>query len=340
MADQKIFQLTAATTPLGGTEVLPIVQSGSTVKVAVDNLTAGRTVSASTFTSTVATGTAPFTVTSTTQVANLTAANATTASNLKSNATTGVMQVVGPAAASTRVMTIPDANFTTARTDAAQTFTGNQQFSNSVGVGGAPNVQFEVTSASGGIARITGTGGTVPQLQIVSGGVVNWSLRTNQAAASDFTIYQDSVERLRIASGGNITSLATYSATVGGTNRDVFVDSTGLIGYVSSIRASKINIQPLVTLNWLYQLTPVSFNYRKKDEQGSYTSDADGPTQYGLIAEDTEKFNPDLCFYDDVDGEKHLRGVSYTKLIVPMLKAIQDLRAEVDSLKAQLLDAR
>jgi hypothetical protein len=44
MADKKISALTASTTPLAGTEVLPIVQSGSTVKVAVSNLTAGRSV--------------------------------------------------------------------------------------------------------------------------------------------------------------------------------------------------------------------------------------------------------------------------------------------------------
>lgn len=45
MADLKISQLTGASTPLAGTEVLPIVQSGATVKVAVSNLTAGRAVS-------------------------------------------------------------------------------------------------------------------------------------------------------------------------------------------------------------------------------------------------------------------------------------------------------
>jgi len=44
MADLKISQLNPATTPLAGTEVLPIVQSGSTVKVSVANLTAGRAV--------------------------------------------------------------------------------------------------------------------------------------------------------------------------------------------------------------------------------------------------------------------------------------------------------
>jgi hypothetical protein len=46
MADKKISALTASTTPLAGTEVLPIVQSGATVKVSVANLTAGRAVNA------------------------------------------------------------------------------------------------------------------------------------------------------------------------------------------------------------------------------------------------------------------------------------------------------
>jgi hypothetical protein len=47
MADTKISALPASTTPLAGTEVLPIVQSGVTVKVSVANLTAGRAISAS-----------------------------------------------------------------------------------------------------------------------------------------------------------------------------------------------------------------------------------------------------------------------------------------------------
>lgn len=44
MADTKISALTAATTPLAGTEVLPIVQSGVTKKVSVASLTSGRSV--------------------------------------------------------------------------------------------------------------------------------------------------------------------------------------------------------------------------------------------------------------------------------------------------------
>ena len=52
MADVKISALPASTTPLAGTEVLPIVQSGVTKQVSVANLTAGRAVSASTLTAT------------------------------------------------------------------------------------------------------------------------------------------------------------------------------------------------------------------------------------------------------------------------------------------------
>lgn len=87
MADKKISALTAAALPLAGTEVLPIVQSGSTVKVASNDLTVR---------------------------------------NVRANATTGLLQVTGPTAGTTRVMTTPDANFTVARTDVGQLFNGNQ----------------------------------------------------------------------------------------------------------------------------------------------------------------------------------------------------------------------
>ena len=49
MADKKISQLTSATTPLAGTEVLPIVQSSTTVQVSAANVTAGRAVSGASF---------------------------------------------------------------------------------------------------------------------------------------------------------------------------------------------------------------------------------------------------------------------------------------------------
>jgi hypothetical protein len=52
MADVKISGLPASTTPLGGTEVLPIVQGGVTSQVSVANLTASRAVAVLSLTST------------------------------------------------------------------------------------------------------------------------------------------------------------------------------------------------------------------------------------------------------------------------------------------------
>jgi hypothetical protein len=50
MADSKISALPASTTPLAGTEVLPIVQSSTTKQVSVANLTAGRDIAATSLT--------------------------------------------------------------------------------------------------------------------------------------------------------------------------------------------------------------------------------------------------------------------------------------------------
>lgn len=76
MADLKISQLPAATVPLAGTEVLPIVQSGTTKQVSVDNLTTGKAVSASSVTATTVTAT---TVNGTTFDTNVAAAGVTLA---------------------------------------------------------------------------------------------------------------------------------------------------------------------------------------------------------------------------------------------------------------------
>jgi len=112
MSNSKISALTSATTPLAGTEVLPIVQSSATVKVATNDLTVR---------------------------------------NIRANATTGILQVTGPTAGTTRVATVPDANWTAARTDAAQSFTGDQTLSTGnlvIGTNGK-GIDFSATPGTG-----------------------------------------------------------------------------------------------------------------------------------------------------------------------------------------------
>lgn len=114
----------------------------------------------------------------------------------------------------------------------------------------------------------------------------------------------------------------------------MFVDNTGLLGYLASIRAAKTNITPLTDTSWLDELTPVAFNYRKKDEDGAYTDEANTPLEYGLIAEEVEGINPELVFYDETKDGLALRGVSYNKLMIPLLQRIQTLTARVAALEA------
>jgi len=131
------------------------------------------------------------------------------------------------------------------------------------------------------------------------------------------------------------TGLATnspYNASISG--RSAVIDSSGTLGYTSSTRESKTNIEQLSNVSWIYELNPVSFNYRKKDDENNYTDEAQEEKWYGLIADEVESVNQDLVFYNiKEDGTKTLAGVEYNKLISSLVKAIQELKAENDTLK-------
>jgi hypothetical protein len=136
------------------------------------------------------------------------------------------------------------------------------------------------------------------------------------------------VERMRIFASGNIRfSSQVYGNTVA-SPRTLYIQSDGELGGISSIRESKTNISELDS-NWLMQLNPVSFNYRKKDEDGKYTDEYYDELFYGLIAEETELVNKEICTYND----DKLVGIEYSKLVPVLVKAIQELKAELDSLK-------
>ena len=184
MADKKISQLPDASTPLVGTEVLPIVQSAATVKVSTDNLTV---------------------------------------KNVRSNATTGILQVTGPAALATRVMTVPDANFTVARTDAGQTFTGTQVMT-------SPQVLTSVNDTNGNeLIGITATASAVNEITVANAATGN--APTISATGSDTNI------GIRLTPKGSGNAILTsgnlvvangngidFSATAGSGTSELFSD--------------------------------------------------------------------------------------------------------------------
>jgi hypothetical protein len=186
MADKKISALTPATTPLDGTEVLPLVQSGSTVKVANNDLRPKQ---------------------------------------IQSNATSGVLQVVGPASATTRVMTTPNANFTAARTDAAQTFTGDQTLNDRLGIGEAPNASYNlwVKSARPNFINNTNSAGD---------GLIIRAASTAGQQALDISTYDGGIYLFRVRGDGRVIvdsgdiSLLTGNLIIGTNGKGIDFSAT------------------------------------------------------------------------------------------------------------------
>jgi len=145
----------------------------------------------------------------------------------------------------------------------------------------------------------------------------------------------------KIGYGGDVYFGQVYYDAINGSTRDLYIKSNGQLGYLSSIRESKTNIEDLTDVSWIYSLNPVSFNYRDmettlneetNESVDTYLDTHSSELEYGLIAEDVKEVNNELVFYDDDE----LRGVSYKKLVVPMLKTIQDQKELIDALTARV----
>jgi hypothetical protein len=90
---------------------------------------------------------------------------------------------------------------------------------------------------------------------------------------------------------------ATYIAGISGQTASggaaVFVNTDGKLGTLTSSARFKTEIKPMDKASEaILALKPVSFRYKKE-------VDPDGIPQFGLVAEDVEKVNPDLVARDD-----------------------------------------
>jgi trimeric autotransporter adhesin len=90
----------------------------------------------------------------------------------------------------------------------------------------------------------------------------------------------------------------------------VVIDSNGQLGTLNSSARFKKDIHDMDTASrQLLELRPVTYHYKQISEDGS------NPLEYGLIAEEVAKINPDLVAYG-ADGK--IETVQYHKL-TPML---------------------
>jgi hypothetical protein len=206
------------------------------------------------------------------------------------------------------------------------------------------NILINKSADNGDKLQVTGNTSLSGNIGVRTGSISNCAIlaysETSTSSKYAMLLYDPSDFALFNVRGDGLIGTGTrtnspYNLTV--TGRDCYIDNTGYLGYLSSVRESKININNIENVDWLLNLNPVSFNKRKKDENQNYTDEFYNELDYGLIAEEAELINDQICFYDETEEGKIIRGVSYTKLITPMLKMIQQQQEQIEELKALII---
>jgi Chaperone of endosialidase len=112
----------------------------------------------------------------------------------------------------------------------------------------------------------------------------------------------------------------------------VFINSNGRLGTATSSRRFKEDIKPMErTSEALFALKPVTFRYKK-------ALDPQGVAQFGLVAEEVEKVNPDLVVRDK-DGKPY--SVRYEQVNAMLLneflkehRKVEEQQATISELKS------
>ena len=191
--------------------------------------------------------------------------------------------------------------------------------------------RMRITSA--GNVNITNTGAAIINLQAgtnqsaslrLKNDVSDWDV--NCQTNDNFAIFDHTagLERLTISTTGALKVLGLKGYTP--TGSDVRYDTgDGEIYYQTSSKRYKTDIVNLESsLDKINKLRPV----RYKDINTKQPA-------CGLIAEETFKVIPDVVFNKKIEGfdEPQIEGLNYSDLVPFLIKAIQELKAEIEILK-------
>ena len=314
MANTKISALTASTTPLAGTEVLPIVQSGATTQVSVANLTAGRAVSAASLalTTTPLPATSGGTGQSSYAVGDLLYASTTTALSKLADVATGNALISGGVSTApswgkigltTHVSgTLPVANGGTNLT--SYTANGVVYASSSSVLTTSSSFTFDGTnfsiSTSGNPVSLLKTSGAgnnpVYRLQADT---AYWDIQGTFSNAGDELYFQ-------------------YN----GAARSYINSSTGAYVPVSDRNLKKNIVDISHGLSAIMALRPVEYNMKTESD--------DAEKHLGFIAQEAREVIPSSVS----EMLNDLLGMDKTEVIAVLVKAVQELKIEFDEYKS------
>jgi hypothetical protein len=151
-----------------------------------------------------------------------------------------------------------------------------------------------------------------------------------------------------VAGESNACYIASIFGQTSATGIPVLVGSDNKLGTTTSSKRFKEDIKPMdETSETLFSLKPVTFRYKKE-------IDPAGTPQFGLVAEDVEKANPDLVVrdkegkpysvrYDQVNAmllneflKEHRKVEELEGTVATLATTVREQAAQIQKVNAQL----
>jgi Chaperone of endosialidase len=228
------------------------------------------------------------------------------------------------------------------------------QFNTGIGAGTLYRNTGDQNTASGAVALFNNTTG---QLNTATGAFALFrnttgagntalgaaALQNNSSGSGNVAVGVSAGENVTTASnvicigadGNNVDNACYIGQIFGATSSEgtaVFINSNGRLGTATSSRRFKEEIKPMDQASEaLFALKPVTFRYKKEIDPAR-------TSQFGLVAEEVEKVNPDLVIRDP-EGKPYT--VRYEQINAMLLneflkehKTVQQQQAAIAELKS------
>jgi hypothetical protein len=189
---------------------------------------------------------------------------------------------------------------------------GTMVFKNAYATGGALTESMRIDSSGNLLVGTTSAGARV--YAVASG--AQQAIRGDQSTAGAAAIYGTS----SVNSGTGYVAYFTNT----GSSTGLYISNTAAWQSTSDARL-KTDVKDLDSTSKLLQLRPVDYLWKSQE-----TSDEPTKRNLGFIAQEVKEVFPELVGVSP-DG---MFSVEYTGLIAPLVKAIQELKAEFDAYKA------
>jgi hypothetical protein len=232
---------------------------------------------------------------------------------------------------------------------------GNSNFTVSEYVTGNPTRELNINCATSGLIRLFAynrNAGGIPLAlndpggNVLIGNTTDYGYKLSVAGSNGMYITGGSssahtpfivqsasgADFFKIRGDGYLQSVSTYNNTTASPNYLSISTSGFFERYVASSQRYKEEIKDwdVNGLDIILALRPRTYKYKKE-----YYNKADVDF-LGLIAEEVAEVNTYLADYENEDGTGQVENVRYATIVVPLIKAIQELKTQNDALQSRI----